>query len=136
MRNIGSLTIVDSASALSFIFILMIVTFTHVNPPDYTLAVEIGYYHKVAEQILLTSAMKGYVKELIYDLETERNLIATLTKMAELCPDELTCRLCVYNSGRILSALGALHDSTYGEARYFITLKQSEVVVVCQVSAG
>jgi len=136
-RCVGSLTIVDSASALSFILILLVATFTHVNPPDHTLAVEIGYYQKVAEQILLISAMKGYVKDLTCDLETGGNLMATLTKMAELCPTELACRLCLYNkSGSILNSFGALNDSTYGEARYFITLKQSEVVVVCQVSAG
>jgi len=137
MGSMGSLTIVDSAAALSFMFILLMATFTHVNSPDHTLAVEIGYYQKIAEQILLISAMKGYVKELVCDLETERNLIATLTKMVELCPSELACRLCICDkSGHILSSIGALHDSTYGEARYFIALKQSEIVVVCQVSAG
>lgn len=137
MRSIGSLTIVDSASALSFIFILIVATFTHLNPPTHTLAVEIGYYQKVAEQILLISAMKGYVKELICDLETGRALIPTLTKIAELCPDELACRLCIYNKAeRILNSFGTLNDSTYGEARYFTTLKQGIAVVVCQVSTG
>lgn len=136
MHKAGSLTIIDSASALSLTFILVIATFTQANQPNQMLTFEMGYYQKIAEQILLSSAMKDYVKELICDLETDRVPMVTLTKMAEICPDGLACRLCIYQSGRILNSFGALHDSTYGEARYCITLRQGEVVILCQVSAG
>lgn len=136
MRSTGSLTLIDSASALSFIFVLLIVSFTYVNPSYSTLAMEMEYYQKTAEQILLISATKGDLKKLAEEIENGGELTPILLKMVESCPSELACRLYVSSEGRVLSSFGILHDSTYGEARFFLTLKQSGAVVVCQISLG
>ncbi len=135
MRSTGSLTLVDSASALGFIFVLLIASLTHVNPSNNTLAMEMEYYQKIAEQVLLISVVKGSMKELAEEIESERELTLTLLKMALSCPSELACRLYVYSEGRILGSFGVLHDTIYGEARFFLTLK-SGAVVICQISAG
>jgi len=132
----GILSMTDAMTALCFSVVLILAVYVHTfSNNDYLLAVQISYLQKVAQQILLVSAMKGYVTELITKVELGQETTYVLVKIVNLCPSELACRLYVLYNAKLLTSFGRLADSVFGEAKYFATTSQGVMEIICQVSA-
>jgi hypothetical protein len=134
MSSFLSMTDAMTALCFSVVVILAVCVHTYSNN-DYLLAAQTSYLQKVAQQILLVSAMRGYFTELINKVELGQDVTTVLVKIVDLCPSELACRLYVLYNGKLLTFFGHLADPVFGEAKYFITTSRGAMEVICQVSA-
>ncbi|MEM2851338.1 MAG: hypothetical protein QXW18_06015 [Candidatus Bathyarchaeia archaeon] len=132
----GFLSMTDAMTALCFSVVVILAVCVHTySNNDYLLAAQTSYLQKVAQQILLVSAMKGYFTELINKVELGQEITPILVKIGDLCPPELTCRLYILYNGKLLTFFGYLADPVFGEAKYFVTTSRGMLEVICQVSA-
>lgn len=133
----GMLTLTDALASICLMSIMLLPLFIqNFASNDYLIATQVSYYQKIADQILMVSAIKGYIREIVDATEMEGNTGELLGKIAQLCPPSLVCRLCLYaEDGFLLSSTGSLHDTIYGEACYYATTSKRGVIrLVCQVS--
>jgi len=131
------LSIIDSFVALSLVLLLLFV-FCIQLPRESQLSMEAKtvYYKKVAEQILLTSAMEGYITDLVHHFELGRSLAPVLEKMLTLCPSRLSCLLVVYDSqGLVLCSRGKNPPPPLGLSSYFATTRFGLLTIVCKVGS-
>jgi len=131
-------SLIDSLFAL-FLTILLIFAFCMQNSWNTRLTFEsqVVYYKKVAEQILMTSAMKGYVTELIDAFELRYPLKPALEKMLLLSPKRLSCLLEVRNpEGSILCSTGHEPVLPVGLAEYFASTNLGLLRIVCSVGSS
>lgn len=131
----ASLSVVDSIMALTLVLLLLFV-FCIQMPREVQLSLEaqVAYYQKVADQILLSSAMNGYIKDLIDSFELGETLDPILGRMLILCPRRLSCLVEVEDpQGLILCSKGQTPISPYGLSNYFATSYQGLLRIVCRV---
>jgi len=96
-----------------------------------------AYYQKVADQILLTSAMNGWINMVAEAVELEADPTDHLSRIACLCPDGYSCQILLSDrSGIPLKSMGGLRDTIYGEANYALVTSHQDARIVCRVSRG
>ncbi len=131
----ASLSAIDSIMALTLTLLLLSVLCIQM-PREVQLNVEarVAYYQKVADQILLNSAMNGYIKNLVDSFELGEILDPILERMLLLCPKRLTCLLEVESpQGSILCSKGQTPIPPYGVSNYFATSYLGLLKIVCRV---
>jgi hypothetical protein len=131
----ASLSAIDSIMALTLTLLLLSVFCIQI-PREAQLNVEArtAYYQKVADQILLSSAMNGYIKNLIDSFELGETPGPILERMLLLCPGRLTCLLEVEDpQGLILCSKGQTPIPPYGISSYFVTSYLGLLKIVCKV---
>jgi len=132
------LSVVDSIMALTLLFLLLFAFCTQM-PQEVRLGSEakVAYYKKVADQILLTSAMNGYITRLLDSFELGESMGPVLERIVVLCPGRLSCLVEVRNAeGSILCLRGKDPISPCGESNYFATTYSGLLRITCRVGSG
>jgi len=100
------------------------------------LETKVAYYRKVADQILLSSAMNGYITSLVDSFELGESLGPVLERIVALCPGRLSCRVEVQDSqGSVLCSRGKDPTPPFGESNYFVTSRSGLLRIVCRVGS-
>ncbi len=131
------LSVVDSIVAFGFAFLLFFALCTRM-PQEEQLRLEtkVAYYRKVADQILLSSAMNGYITSLVDSFELGESLGPVLERIVALCPGRLSCRVEVQDSqGSVLCSRGKDPTPPFGESNYFVTSRSGLLRIVCRVGS-
>ncbi len=132
------LSVVDSIMALSLVLLLFF-AFCIQIPREEQLNQEtkVVYYRKVAEQILLTSTMSGYIVDLVVSFELGESLEPTVDKIISLCPRRLSCLVEIRDSkGSILCLEGENPISPSGFSHYYITTPKDILTILCRVGSN
>jgi hypothetical protein len=132
------LSVVDSIMALSLVLFLLLAFCTQIpREEQLNRETKVVYYRKVAEQILLTSAMSGYIMDLVVSFELGESLEPTVKKMLSLCPRRLSCLVEVRDSkGSILHFKGENPISPFGFSYYIATTPQDMLRILCRVGSN
>lgn len=133
----ASLSVVDSVMALS-LALLLLLAFCIQIPQEGQLNREtkVVFYRKVAEQVLLTSAMSGYIMDLVVSFELGKSLEPTVNVMLSFCPRRLSCLIEVRDSkGSILYFKGENPPSPFGFSYYIATTSQDMLRILCRVGS-
>jgi len=135
-RTRGSLITTDALASLCLSLILLSTAiYSTSTTVEDLVPTRVAYYQKIADQILLTSAMNGWISKVAEAVETRTDHTDHTSRIASLCPQGLSCQVSVFDqSGIRLSSVGELHDTVYGEARYISVTKGGNVGIVCRVS--
>jgi hypothetical protein len=131
------LSLVDSIMALALAILLLFAFYTQV-PREAQLGLEakVAYYKKVADQILLTSAMNGYITSLIDSFELGEPMGSVLERIVALCPGRLSCLVEVRDSGgSVLCSRGKDPIPPSGESNYFATTCSGLLRIACRVGS-
>jgi len=97
----------------------------------------VAYYQKAADQILLTSAMNGWINTVAEAVELDADPTDHLSRITHLCPDGCSCQVLLSDqSGTLLKSVGGLRDTVYGEASYALITSRLNARIVCRVSRG
>ena len=131
------LSIIDSIMALT-LAILLLYVFCIQMPQGMELGVkaQVAYYRKVADQILLNSAMNGHIKDLIDSFELGEPLEPILGRMLSYCPRRLSCSVEVEDpKGLILCSVGENPTPPFGLSSYYTTSRLGTLGIICRVGS-
>ena len=131
------LSVVDSIMAFTLAFLLLF-AFCARMPREAQLSLEskVTYYKKVADQILLTSAMNGYITSLVDSFELGEPMGPVLERILALCPGRLSCRVEAQDSqGSVICSRGMDPDPPSGESTYSVTSRSGMLRIICRVGS-
>lgn len=128
---------VDSILALTLALLLLFALCIQMpREEQLSLEAKVAYYEKVAEYVLLSSAMNGYIDAVIESFELGKTLDLDLERMLTLCPGRLSCLIEVRSpEGLALCSRGKNPISPSAVSIYFAATRLGLLRIICKVGS-